>query len=150
MSARADMESASARRQSFGAAGVTLPSVLPEGLSASCAVGETRGAMVGDQSLRKAVRGVVERIRGGCDGSGGQRAGRHREAQPIGLLPGSLAVGFFFVVRRVVAQAFANIRHHKGMRRFTLRGKAKVGTQWQLYCLVHNIEKIATRALRTG
>jgi hypothetical protein len=60
MSARADMESASARRQSFGAAGVTLPSVLPEGLSASCAVGETRGAMVGDQSLRKAVRGVDE------------------------------------------------------------------------------------------
>jgi transposase len=49
-----------------------------------------------------------------------------------------------------VEPVFANIRHHKGMRRFTLRGKAKVGTQWQLYCLVHNIEKIATRALRTG
>jgi transposase len=49
-----------------------------------------------------------------------------------------------------VEPVFANIRHHKGMRRFTLRGKAKVGTQWQLYCLVHNIEKIATRAMRTG
>jgi Transposase DDE domain len=49
-----------------------------------------------------------------------------------------------------VEPVFANIRHHKGMRRFTLRGKAKVGTQWQLYCLVHNIEKIATRALRAG
>lgn len=49
-----------------------------------------------------------------------------------------------------VEPVFANIRHHKGMRRFTLRGKAKVSTQWQLYCLVHNIEKIATRALRTG
>ena len=29
------------------------------------------------------------------------------------------------------------------MSRFTLRGRAKVSTQWQLYCLVHNIEKIA-------
>ncbi len=44
----------------------------------------------------------------------------------------------------------ANIRHHKVMRRFTLRGKAKVGTQWQLTCLVHNIEKIATKAMRAG
>jgi transposase len=42
-----------------------------------------------------------------------------------------------------VEPVFANIRHHKGMSRFTLRGKAKVSTQWQLYCLVHNIEKMA-------
>jgi transposase len=45
-----------------------------------------------------------------------------------------------------VEPVFANIRHHKGMRRFTLRGKAKVCTQWSLYCLVHNIEKIAHSA----
>ena len=44
----------------------------------------------------------------------------------------------------------ANIRRHKGMRRFTLRGKTKVSTQWQLYCLVHNIVKIAPQAMRTG
>ena len=42
-----------------------------------------------------------------------------------------------------VEPVFANIRHHKGMRRFTLRSRAKVSTQWQLYCLVHNIDKIA-------
>ena len=42
-----------------------------------------------------------------------------------------------------VEPVFANIRHHKGMQRFTLRSRAKVSTQWQLYCLVHNIEKIA-------
>jgi hypothetical protein len=45
-----------------------------------------------------------------------------------------------------VEPVFANIRHHKGMSRFTVRGKTKVATQWQLYCLVHNIEKIAKRA----
>ena len=49
-----------------------------------------------------------------------------------------------------VEPVFANIRHHKRMARFTLRGKAKVATQWQLYCLVHNIEKVATKAMRAG
>jgi transposase len=49
-----------------------------------------------------------------------------------------------------VEPVFANIRHHKRMSRFTLRGRAKVSTQWQLYCLVHNIEKIATQAMRQG
>ncbi|MDP1790296.1 MAG: IS1182 family transposase [Methylibium sp.] len=42
-----------------------------------------------------------------------------------------------------VEPVFANIRHHKRMSRFTLRGRAKVSTQWQLYCLVHNVEKLA-------
>ena len=37
----------------------------------------------------------------------------------------------------------------RGMSGFTLRGKAKMATQWQLYCLEHNIEKIATTAMRT-
>jgi transposase len=49
-----------------------------------------------------------------------------------------------------VEPVFANIRHHKRMSRFTLRGKTKVSTQWQLYRLVHNIEKIATQAMRAG
>jgi hypothetical protein len=39
---------------------------------------------------------------------------------------------------------FANLRHNKRMSRLTLRGKSKVNTQWNLYCMVHNIEKIAT------
>jgi transposase len=42
-----------------------------------------------------------------------------------------------------VEPVFANIRHNKRMNRFTLRGQCKVNTQWNLYCLVHNIEKIA-------
>ena len=32
---------------------------------------------------------------------------------------------------------------NKRLNRFTLRGKAKVNAQWSLYCLVHNIEKLA-------
>jgi transposase len=42
-----------------------------------------------------------------------------------------------------VEPVFANIRHNKGLDRFTLRGRTKVDTQWKLFCLVHNIEKLA-------
>jgi transposase len=42
----------------------------------------------------------------------------------------------------VAEPVFANIRTHKRLDRFTLRGKAKVNIQWLLYCMVHNIEKI--------
>ncbi len=43
----------------------------------------------------------------------------------------------------VVEPVFANICFQKGMNLFTLRGKRKVNIQWILYCIVHNIEKIA-------
>lgn len=43
----------------------------------------------------------------------------------------------------IVEPVFANITVHKGMVRFTLRGKSKVNAQWLLYCCVHNIGKIA-------
>ncbi len=37
---------------------------------------------------------------------------------------------------------FGNITVNKGMNKFTLRGQEKVNTQWQMYCLVHNMEKL--------
>jgi transposase len=43
----------------------------------------------------------------------------------------------------VAEPVFANIRTHKRLDRFTLRGKVRVNIQWLLYCMVHNIEKIA-------
>jgi hypothetical protein len=43
-----------------------------------------------------------------------------------------------------VEPVFANLQN-KGMRRFTLRGRNKVDAQWQLFTIVHNIEKIARR-----
>ena len=42
-----------------------------------------------------------------------------------------------------VEPVFGNLRYNKGLNRFTLRGKTKVDTQWKLFCLVHNIEKLA-------
>jgi hypothetical protein len=52
--------------------------------------------------------------------------GRHEYARRLGI----------------IEPVFGNIRHTKRLNRFTLRGKRKVNAQWQLYCLVHNIEKI--------
>ena len=47
-----------------------------------------------------------------------------------------------------VEPVFANLRHNKRLDRFTVRGKEKVGTQWRLYCMVHNIEKLARNGYR--
>lgn len=41
----------------------------------------------------------------------------------------------------VVEPVFANIGTNKRLNRFSLRGKEKVQSQWQLYSLVHNVEK---------
>ena len=53
-------------------------------------------------------------------------------------------VGRYLYSRRlgIVEPVFGNIRHTKGLDRFTLRGREKVNAQWQLFCLIHNIEKI--------
>lgn len=42
----------------------------------------------------------------------------------------------------IVEPVFANIRTHKRLDKFTLRGQEKVNIQWFLYCIVHNLSKI--------
>ena len=54
---------------------------------------------------------------------------------PVGRATYSKRIG-------TVEPVFGNIQN-KGMRRFTLRGQLKVNAQWQLFTIVHNIEKIA-------
>ena len=46
----------------------------------------------------------------------------------------------------MIEPVFANIRIHKRLDRFTLRGKIKVNIQWLLSCMVHNIGKIMNYA----
>lgn len=50
----------------------------------------------------------------------------------------------------IVEPVFANLRSNKRLDRFTYRGKEKVGVQWLLYCLVHNIEKVAHHSRKYG
>lgn len=42
----------------------------------------------------------------------------------------------------VVEPVFGNIGTNKKLNRFSLRGKSKVQGQWQLFCVIHNIEKL--------
>ena len=42
-----------------------------------------------------------------------------------------------------VEPVFGNLRHNKRLTRLNHRGRTKVNTQWSLYCMVHNIEKLA-------
>lgn len=51
--------------------------------------------------------------------------------------------GFVSALGDDIAKVFGNLRYNKGLDRFTLRGKKKVDAQWKLFCLVHNIEKLA-------
>lgn len=46
-----------------------------------------------------------------------------------------------------VEPVFGNIRHNKRLTRLNHRGHTKVNTQWNLYCMVHNIEKLAKTGL---
>ena len=43
----------------------------------------------------------------------------------------------------IVEPVFANLRSNKRLDHFTYRGQVKSNIQWLLYCLVHNLEKIA-------
>lgn len=54
-------------------------------------------------------------------------------------------VGREMITRRfaTVEPVFGNLRGNKRLHRFTLRGKIKVDGQWKLYCMMHNIEKLA-------
>jgi Transposase DDE domain len=49
-----------------------------------------------------------------------------------------------------VEPVFGNLRHNKGLDRFTLRGLSKIDGQWKLYRMVHNIEKMAVQGYGRG
>ena len=54
-------------------------------------------------------------------------------------------LGRQMIARRfaTVEPVFGNLRGNKRLDRFTLRGRTKVEGQWKLYCLTHNVEKLA-------
>jgi len=86
----------------------------------------------------------------------GNKAKRSTVMVPIGSVPGHLTKAMAAKIdgekgRRIYHQrmaivepVFVNIRVHKVMNQFTLKGRIKVNIQWLLYCMVHNIGKILT------
>jgi len=63
-----------------------------------------------------------------------------RMKQRIDSPEGRLRYGQRFAT---VEPVFGNVCFNKGLDHFTLRGRPKVNAQWQLFCLVQNIEKLA-------
>ncbi len=41
-----------------------------------------------------------------------------------------------------IEPVFGNICSNKGLNKLSLRGEDKVTAQWQLFCMVHNVEKL--------
>nr|WP_259394823.1 transposase [Shewanella sp. SR44-3] len=41
-----------------------------------------------------------------------------------------------------MASLYGRVSVNKGMNKFALRRQEKVSSQWQMYSLVHNIEKL--------
>jgi transposase len=83
-------------------------------------------------------------------------------AQPVGAIPATLTARMRRKIdlpesrrtygRRlaIVEPVFANLRYNKRLDRFTYRGQEKVNLQWLLYCLVHNLEKLAHKSKTYG
>ena len=98
-------------------------------LSARCLKGpikpnDGRGRQVARfEPKPKDPRSAMERMRQAIDSP----RGRQLYSQRIGT----------------VEPVFGNIRHNKRLTRLNHRGRTKVNTQWNLYCMVHNIEKLA-------
>lgn len=74
------------------------------------------------QALEKEKNGPLERMRTKID----SEEGRHVYSRRLGI----------------VEPVFGNIRETLGLRRFSLRGKAKVTGQWRLMGMLHNIFKV--------
>ena len=93
-----------------------------------------------DQCLRTPEQTAVRQVAFFHQNQG--TAHKHTDAmrQRIDSVEGRALYG-----RRIatVEPVFGNLRNNKGLDRFTLRGQRKVDTQWKLYCMVHNIEKLA-------
>jgi len=45
----------------------------------------------------------------------------------------------------IVEPVFGNLHNHR-LRRFTLRPRGKVDTQWKLFALAHNLQKLQGKA----
>jgi hypothetical protein len=74
----------------------------------------------------------------------GKRAGQQSHTDRMKAKIDSAAGKHMIAARfATVEPVFGNLRHNKRLNRFTLRGRAKVDGQWKLYCMMHNIEKLA-------
>lgn len=74
---------------------------------------------------------------------GRSEQGKNTFAEKMKRKIDSTAGRALYGMRLAVAEPpFANLRHNIGLSRFSHRGKKKVNTQWNLFCVIHNLLKI--------
>ncbi|OFZ68723.1 MAG: hypothetical protein A2Z01_07790, partial [Betaproteobacteria bacterium RBG_16_58_11] len=79
-------------------------------------------------------RQLVKRYQGSRTSFARIKKRRKRRGQSEGVTPLPVST---------VEPVFGNLRGNKRLHCFTLRGKTKVDGQWKLYCMMHNIVKLA-------
>lgn len=52
--------------------------------------------------------------------------------------------------KHIIEPVFGQIKSARGIRKFLVRGKAKVSAEWQLICLTHNLLKIWRCSVRVA
>ena len=65
--------------------------------------------------------------------------GRHEYSKRLAIIEPVFQV---FAICVNANTSLANITYNRGLRRFSMRGKAKISAQWKMFCIVHNIGKI--------
>ncbi|WP_304511297.1 transposase [Desulfopila sp. IMCC35008] len=77
--------------------------------------------------------------------SGKKRTGKERFTEKMKRKIDTTIGRAIYGMRLAVGEPpFAHIRSTMGLDRFSLRGKKKVSTQWNLFCVVHNLKKVHT------
>ena len=77
--------------------------------------------------------------------SGKKRTGKERFTEKMKRKIDTTIGRTIYGMRLAVGEPpFAHIRSTMGLDRFSLRSKRKVNTQWNLFCVVHNLKKVHT------
>ncbi len=75
--------------------------------------------------------------------TGRNRAGKERFTEKMKRKIDTAVGCALYGMRLAIGEPpFAHIRSAIGLDRFSLRGKRKVNTQWNLFCMVHNLKKV--------
>jgi transposase len=72
---------------------------------------------------------------------------KEKMREKLGSAPGK---ALYAARKQIVEPVFGMIKSARGIRKFLLRGLAKVSAEWQLICLTHNLLKIWRRSNRVA
>lgn len=97
------------------------------------------GCALREQCLRKPEKTVIRQVAYFASRTGSGPSFTDRMKRKIDSTIGRVIYGMRLAISE---PPFSHITFAMKLDRFTLRGKTKVNTQWNLFCIVHNLTKI--------